>query len=129
MYAIFIFFFNDPATTEIYTLSLHDALPISTSTEPVASTGTSVPLTGTWTVSPMRSRPPLTRARAKGRAGPAVREVGGAGAGIRGGGGGGGGAAGGGGGLWAPGRPGAPCPRERAPKTEEGGGGEGGEIG
>src|SRR5439155_23664059 len=25
------FFFNDPATTEIYTLSLHDALPISTS--------------------------------------------------------------------------------------------------
>src|SRR5687768_18138949 len=24
----FIFFFNDPATTEIYTLSLHDALPI-----------------------------------------------------------------------------------------------------
>src|SRR3712207_7321345 len=24
------FFFNDPATTEIYTLSLHDALPIST---------------------------------------------------------------------------------------------------
>src|SRR5688572_32463778 len=26
----FFFFFNDPATTEIYTLSLHDALPIST---------------------------------------------------------------------------------------------------
>src|SRR6266516_5925486 len=25
---IFLFFFNDPATTEIYTLSLHDALPI-----------------------------------------------------------------------------------------------------
>ena len=24
------FFFNDPATTEIYTLSLHDALPIYT---------------------------------------------------------------------------------------------------
>src|SRR5947208_6525250 len=24
----FVFFFNDPATTEIYTLSLHDALPI-----------------------------------------------------------------------------------------------------
>src|SRR5207249_9754410 len=23
-----VFFFNDPATTEIYTLSLHDALPI-----------------------------------------------------------------------------------------------------
>src|SRR5256885_15025549 len=26
---IIIFFFNDTATTEIYTLSLHDALPIS----------------------------------------------------------------------------------------------------
>src|SRR3712207_9129253 len=26
--AIVIFFFNDTATTEIYTLSLHDALPI-----------------------------------------------------------------------------------------------------
>src|SRR5262249_60490876 len=25
-----LFFFNDPAPTEIYTLSLHDALPIST---------------------------------------------------------------------------------------------------
>src|SRR5258707_6261868 len=26
---VYIFFFNDTATTEIYTLSLHDALPIS----------------------------------------------------------------------------------------------------
>src|SRR5947209_12789534 len=26
---LFLFFFNDTATTEIYTLSLHDALPIS----------------------------------------------------------------------------------------------------
>src|SRR2546430_8421882 len=26
--AVFFFFFNDPAPTEIYTLSLHDALPI-----------------------------------------------------------------------------------------------------
>ena len=25
---LFLFFFNDTATTEIYTLSLHDALPI-----------------------------------------------------------------------------------------------------
>ena len=25
---VFCFFFNDTATTEIYTLSLHDALPI-----------------------------------------------------------------------------------------------------
>src|SRR2546430_10486454 len=28
---VLIFFFNDTATTEIYTLSLHDALPISAS--------------------------------------------------------------------------------------------------
>src|SRR2546421_11881075 len=28
----FFFFFNDTATTEIYTLSLHDALPISVRT-------------------------------------------------------------------------------------------------
>src|SRR5260221_7977844 len=29
MHIYFFFFFNDTATTEIYTLSLHDALPIS----------------------------------------------------------------------------------------------------
>src|SRR5574338_1172744 len=29
MIKLFFFFFNDTATTEIYTLSLHDALPIS----------------------------------------------------------------------------------------------------
>src|SRR5256885_15976209 len=29
---LFFFFFNDTATTEIYTLSLHDALPISMAT-------------------------------------------------------------------------------------------------
>src|SRR6201987_6460390 len=29
IHAQFFFFFNDTATTEIYTLSLHDALPIS----------------------------------------------------------------------------------------------------
>src|SRR5437899_4308930 len=28
MILFLIFFFNDPATTELYTLSLHDALPI-----------------------------------------------------------------------------------------------------
>src|SRR5256886_17518378 len=46
-----VFFFNDPATTEIYTLSLHDALPIS-----VVRTdrlGRSAP--------PRRSRPPQGR--------------------------------------------------------------------
>src|SRR6266496_5118303 len=30
LFFLFFFFFNDTATTEIYTLSLHDALPIST---------------------------------------------------------------------------------------------------
>src|SRR2546426_9211495 len=29
LHYVFLFFFNDTATTEIYTLSLHDALPIS----------------------------------------------------------------------------------------------------
>src|SRR3712207_7016017 len=29
IYCLIFFFFNDTATTEIYTLSLHDALPIS----------------------------------------------------------------------------------------------------
>src|SRR2546422_9510140 len=28
IYIYYVFFFNDTATTEIYTLSLHDALPI-----------------------------------------------------------------------------------------------------
>ena len=28
LFFFFVFFFNDTATTEIYTLSLHDALPI-----------------------------------------------------------------------------------------------------
>ena len=32
---IFFFFFNDTATTEIYTLSLHDALPICPFIEPL----------------------------------------------------------------------------------------------
>src|SRR3712207_8792763 len=33
----FFFFFNDTATTEIYTLSLHDALPISSARWPGCS--------------------------------------------------------------------------------------------
>src|SRR2546425_8975014 len=35
----FFFFFNDTATTEIYTLSLHDALPISTLPRPINDLG------------------------------------------------------------------------------------------
>src|SRR6267143_5779641 len=34
LFILFFFFFNDTATTEIYTLSLHDALPISTIQRP-----------------------------------------------------------------------------------------------
>src|SRR5882762_12030876 len=37
-FSFFFFFFNDTATTEIYTLSLHDALPICAS----RGSGTSV---------------------------------------------------------------------------------------
>src|SRR5438067_12087055 len=45
---IFYFFFNDTSTTEIYTLSLHDALPISPLT---FSTALATPL-------PIQSVPP-----------------------------------------------------------------------
>src|SRR5437899_5932633 len=34
MFSLSFFFFNDTATTEIYTLSLHDALPISSHRPP-----------------------------------------------------------------------------------------------
>src|SRR5215211_8004866 len=40
---LFVFFFNDTATTEIYTLSLHDALPISLSPVFPAEATTSTP--------------------------------------------------------------------------------------
>src|SRR5438034_4693208 len=40
------FFFNDPATPEIYTLSLHDALPISS--RPAGRTSTVSPRTRKW---------------------------------------------------------------------------------
>src|SRR5256885_8115076 len=36
-FCLFFFFFNDTATTEIYTLSLHDALPICISRTSAAS--------------------------------------------------------------------------------------------
>src|SRR5438876_2575789 len=39
------FFFNDPATPEIYTLSLHDALPISCAANTTAGTCRVVPCT------------------------------------------------------------------------------------
>src|SRR2546430_11159078 len=43
----FFFFFNDTATTEIYTLSLHDALPISCAFTRVPGRSSSVPRTAT----------------------------------------------------------------------------------
>src|SRR5690349_22788816 len=48
----FLFFFNDPATTEIYTLSLHDALPIS------ALPGLLMSTAPTWQA-PTSGQPPL----------------------------------------------------------------------
>src|SRR2546425_9021817 len=48
-FCFFFFFFNDTATTEIYTLSLHDALPISSSpssSSPNATGTRSSPRTG-----------------------------------------------------------------------------------
>src|SRR3712207_7088567 len=55
MFAIFFFFFNDTATTEIYTLSLHDALPIF--------------------AAPVAARPPSNRWLVGGDAGDGVRGV------------------------------------------------------
>src|SRR5215203_7283725 len=46
------FFFNDPATTEIYTLSLHDALPISGGTRPGSSRGSAPSSTAACGASP-----------------------------------------------------------------------------
>src|SRR2546427_5866466 len=49
----FFFFFNDTATTEIYTLSLHDALPISACCSPrcpssTASSARRAPASRPW---------------------------------------------------------------------------------
>src|SRR5256885_14039276 len=58
----FFFFFNDTATTEIYTLPLHDALPISASAgEPPAVQSTSCEC-----VIPPRPAPPRRRRARRG---------------------------------------------------------------
>src|SRR3712207_7226758 len=49
---LYFFFFNDTATTEIYTLSLHDALPISTG-RPSAVKPAGTEMAG-WPVTVMR---------------------------------------------------------------------------
>src|SRR6266496_6795976 len=56
-YSLF-FFFNDTATTEIYTLSLHDALPTSSTSGPRTSTPTTRP-------APPRRWPVRNRARSE----------------------------------------------------------------
>src|SRR3712207_7646903 len=59
--SFFFFFFNDTATTEIYTLSLHDALPIWEDAIPVPtirSRGMRITATGL-------SPPPGSRVRAR----------------------------------------------------------------
>src|SRR5215813_15592577 len=60
MFALFFsfFFFNDTATTEIYTLSLHDALPISWP-------GPSSPAACNWTRPSSTPAPPRARSSAR----------------------------------------------------------------
>src|SRR3712207_7652659 len=48
-FAVF-FFFNDTATTEIYTLSLHDALPISSLARTMPVTLIALPKTLAWLI-------------------------------------------------------------------------------
>src|SRR5262249_60521567 len=55
-YVLFFFFFNAPATTEIYTLSLHDALPIFSGPRPACGSPR-----------PTRPAPPCCATRAAGR--------------------------------------------------------------
>src|SRR5256885_4172764 len=61
---VFFFFFNDTATTEIYTLSLHDALPISSHAGHLPGPG------------PAADAGPVRLALAGGRPGPALGEPG-----------------------------------------------------
>src|SRR2546426_7931878 len=53
----FFFFFNDTATTEIYTLSLHDALPISTAICSAAPTCLSCSTARTPPFTPYETKP------------------------------------------------------------------------
>src|SRR5436189_5995955 len=67
--SFFFFFFNDTATTEIYTLSLHDALPISgrTCSRPTVSathsTRPSLPPASRWSAA--RWTPPCRAPRSE----------------------------------------------------------------
>src|SRR3712207_9456405 len=73
-FASSFFFFNDTATTEIYTLSLHDALPISGRRPPPRRTPRP-PSGGAGTPRPSRCRRP-SRPRGGGPAGRRRRSTG-----------------------------------------------------
>src|SRR6266481_9747379 len=47
-FLLFFFFFNDTATPEIYTLSLHDALPISANTRAPRSSAWNMSREAAW---------------------------------------------------------------------------------
>ena len=68
LFCLFVcFFFNDTATTEIYTLSLHDALPISGSKVIDPRLDALKNINGTF-VHPLRSNSPAINAGIKGGA-------------------------------------------------------------
>src|SRR5438045_7235488 len=58
-----VFFFTPPAPTQLYTLSLHDALPISAvaASGPVAEISTRAPEAAANIISPMIERPETAR--------------------------------------------------------------------
>src|SRR2546430_8993916 len=66
MCSFFFFFFNDTATTEIYTLSLHDALPISTQRRPAPHHRGSAARAGGGARAADRARAGGRRGRARG---------------------------------------------------------------
>src|SRR5205809_2526606 len=55
-FCFFLFFFTDTATTEIYTLSLHDALPISVSSQSGAKQLVLVPSVDNRVIGTLRDR-------------------------------------------------------------------------
>src|SRR5271165_2622818 len=75
----FFFFFNDTATTEIYTLSLHDALPICE----LGHAGAQIKFIKSerpadWVSAPVEASPPATTVAAKAAVPPAPQPKAGA---------------------------------------------------
>src|SRR2546430_17576122 len=73
MLLLFFFFFNDTATTEIYTLSLHDALPIFLEDEPAVDLRNAVVIAA---LDPIGIREADARVSAQALLGPQDRENG-----------------------------------------------------